>query len=90
MSEGAGGSENGGDGMMEPRSERVPMATHPDWELEPCGAARRDESVFVLVAGPHDVRVMWRDGGTTRSQLVPSVVLEHVLRMQRCEMVEAG
>ena len=90
MSEGARGSENGGGGAAEPRSERVPVVAHPDWEFEPCGAARRDESVFVLIAGPHDVRVMWRDGSLVRSQLVPSVVLEHVLRMQRCEMVEAG
>jgi hypothetical protein len=57
-------------------------ATEDDWILEPCGAARADETAFVCLSGPLHVRVLLVVDGRSSSQLVPSSVLAHVLRAQ--------
>ena len=56
---------------------------HPDWELGPDGAERRDGELFVCLVDRAEVRVYWRAAAHPCSAIVPSVVLEHVLRVQR-------
>jgi hypothetical protein len=70
-------------------SERVatPGGGHPDWELEPCGAARRDGQLFICLVDGAEVRFIWRKEAPSCSAIVPRVVLEHVLRVQRFERV---
>lgn len=72
----------------EPRSsERVTPTSggHPDWELSALGAERRDGQVFIVVVSGEEqseIRMFWR-AQSECSAVVPRVVLEHVLRVQR-------